>query len=190
MLRLLLIGSERSGALACVPRESRLCVGRRSWHIATRSCAEGEKRIAVRWSCMGYEPTTTSAARSARVASMRAAPPPMRQLARSRARHAKASCALKAAAGTSHQDLAPKDRSLSSVQWPWIGCGQTITSAARHARVASTRAAPTRERDSDCSGVPARLPRESRLCVGGRSWYVAPRSCTEGERPFAGAAPF
>ena len=35
----------------------------------------------------------------------------------------------------------------------------------------------------------ARVPRESRLCVGGRSWNVATRSCTEGERPPAGTVP-
>ena len=36
----------------------------------------------------------------------------------------------------------------------------------------------------------ARVPRESRLCVRGRSWRVAPGSCTEGESPLAGAVPF
>ena len=32
-----------------------------------------------------------------------------------------------------------------------------------------------------------RVPRESRVCIGARSWHDAPGSCTEGERPFAGA---
>ena len=32
--------SERSGALACAPSKSRLCVGGRSWHVTARSCAE------------------------------------------------------------------------------------------------------------------------------------------------------
>ena len=35
-----------------------------------------------------------------------------------------------------------------------------------------------------------RVPRESRVCIGARSWHVAPRSCTEGERAPAGAVPF
>ena len=34
------------------------------------------------------------------------------------------------------------------------------------------------------------VPRKSRLCIGARSWHVAPRSCTEGERPPAGALCF
>ena len=32
----------------------------------------------------------------------------------------------------------------------------------------------------------SRVPREHRLILGGRSWYVAPRRRTEGERPLAG----
>ena len=34
------------------------------------------------------------------------------------------------------------------------------------------------------------VPRECRLRVGGHSSHVAPRSCTDGERPAAGAVPF
>ena len=45
-LRLRPIDSERSGALACSPREGRLCVEGRSWHGAPRSCADGERRLA------------------------------------------------------------------------------------------------------------------------------------------------
>ena len=36
----------------------------------------------------------------------------------------------------------------------------------------------------------ARVPCECRLCVGGHSFHVVLRSCTERERPPAGAVPF
>ena len=32
----------------------------------------------------------------------------------------------------------------------------------------------------------SRVPREHRLILGGRSWYVGPRTRAEGERPFVG----
>ena len=50
-------------------------------------------------------------------------------------------------------------------------------------------------RDSQRSGPGAvavahvRVPRQSRLHVGGRSWHVAPRPRAETERPLAGAVP-
>ena len=58
--------------------------------------------------------TTTSAPWCARAASSRAAPPPERYAAqcRSLSCHAKAGCALEAAAGTSHRDLAAKREML------------------------------------------------------------------------------
>ena len=42
-------------------------------------------------------------------------------------------------------------------------------------------------RDSQRSVALVRVPRECRLRVGGHNSHVAPRSCTEGERPHAGA---
>ena len=70
-------------------------------------------------------------------------------MARSRASHVQAGYVLEVAAGTSHHGLAPKERSLSPMQCPFIGCGPTTASAARRARVASLRAAapPERERE-------------------------------------------
>ena len=86
VLRLLPIDSDRSGALAYAPRESRLCLGGRSWHVAARSCADGERRLAGSVTFKAYGLTTTSVSWRARVARMRAAPPPNRQRAQWRAR--------------------------------------------------------------------------------------------------------
>ena len=36
----------------------------------------------------------------------------------------------------------------------------------------------------------SRVPRESRLVLGGRNWHVSPRPWAEGEKPFACAVPF
>ena len=67
-------------------------------------------------------------------------------MARSSASHAKAGCVLEAAACTSHEGLAPKDRGLSTMQCSFIGYAPTITSAARRARAASSRTASPPER--------------------------------------------
>ena len=91
-----------------------------------------------------YEPTITRAARRARAASKRAAPPPESWPAQwhSRACHADVGCALEAAPGTSHHGLAPKERGLPSVQYLVVRHGSIATSAARCARAASACATP------------------------------------------------
>ena len=112
-------------------------------------------------------------------------------------------CALEAAGGTSHHCLAPKERGLSPAQCTVIGHGRTATSAARRAR--GRRARVLRHcPESGSTGAPApRATRSAglaleaaggtshcgRLCVGGLTWHVAPRFCTEGERPLIGAVP-
>ena len=67
VLRLLPIDSESSGALACVPRESRLYLVGRSWHVAARSCAEGERcvvgAVASHWPWSDHNPRSTPRAR-------------------------------------------------------------------------------------------------------------------------------
>ena len=63
-------------------------------------------------------------------------------------------------------------------------------SARYGARASQARVVRLLPRESERSGARACAPRKSRLCVGGRSWQVAPRSCTEGDRPVAGAVPF
>ena len=108
-------------ARARMPRESRLCVGGRSWHVAPRS--RNEERCLPPVYCLSNmrNTITTSAARHARTASSRAVPPRERQAPQWRARvcHAKGGCGLEVAAGTSHHGLAPKARSLPPVQCPF-----------------------------------------------------------------------
>ena len=57
--------------------------------------------------------------------------------------HTRKLAVREAAAGTSQHGLAPKERGLSLVQWPFIGHEPTTTSAVRRARAASARAGPT-----------------------------------------------
>ena len=94
------------------------------------------------------EPVATSAVRRARASSLRAAPPPERQPAQWRVRtcHAKVGCGLEAAAGTSLQGLATKERGVSPVQCPFTVPETVATSATWRARTTSSRAAPPPER--------------------------------------------
>ena len=92
--------------------------------------------------------TISSVARRARAASLRVSPPPERQPAqwRWRAFHANAGCTLEATARTSHHGLARKERSIPPVQCHSIVRSTVTTSAARHAREASSRVSPPPER--------------------------------------------
>ena len=83
-------------------------------------------------------------------------------MARSRARDAKAGCA-EAAAETSYNGLAPKERGLSPTQWPCIVHKSTTTSAARRVRTATLHAAPPPLRQR-AQWALTRARRESRLC--------------------------
>ena len=87
----------------------------------------------------------------------------------------------------SHHGGSPKKRGLLSVQCPCLLYKRPTTSAARRARSTLACCASSRE---TASAVPrSRVPRKSRLILGGRSWYVAPRPRTEGEGPLGGAMP-
>ena len=98
-------------------------------------------------SSMEHDPTTTSAARRVHAGSSRAASPPKRHRARHtctmrRARHAAAGLTLESAAGTSHHDLAPKERDLSPAQRLLNGRRKwTIIRAARLPGVTSLKSA-------------------------------------------------
>ena len=115
---------ETASAGARATRDTRrwLGVGGRSWHVAPRARAEGERPLAGAVPFDRHGPTTTSAARRARAASSSAAPPPERQRAQARLRCATrgAGLALEAAAGTSHHGRAPKERGLSPVQCLYV----------------------------------------------------------------------
>ena len=149
MLRLVTRDSERSGAIACAPRESRLCLGGRSWHVTARSWADEERllagAVALRRVHADYYQRSMARARRKRAccASSRET---SSAVARSRERHAKAGCVFQIAAGTSQHGLAPTVSGLSPVQLPFLMHGPTTTSAAWRARVASKRAAPRSEK--------------------------------------------
>ena len=106
----------------------------------------------------------------------------------SRVGHAKACCALEVTARTSHHGLAPKERGLPPVPCPSMSRRSTTTSATRRARSQLTCFATSGE-IATAVGL-ARVPSKRRLPVGGHSSLVPPRSCTDGERPRAGAVLF
>ena len=114
VLRLLPRDSDRNGAPARLPGESRLCVGGRGWHVAPRSYAEGERHLArvvpLYKVCTDHTQRGTAPARRkcACSASFRETAGVVKRVT-----HAKAGCAFEAAAGTSHHGLAPKKRGIS-----------------------------------------------------------------------------
>ena len=135
VLHLLARESERSGALACVPRKSRLCVGGRSGHVAPRSCVEGDRPLAD--AVPFYKVRTDHSHGTARTRGKRACASSQQRastVARLRTRHARAFCVLEASAGTSQHDLTPKDRGRSQARWPCVVHVTTIARAARCAR--------------------------------------------------------
>ena len=149
-----------------VTRGSRLGVGGRSWHVAPRARAEGERPLAGAVPSHWHEPTTTSAARRARAASSSAAPPPKRQRAQARAlRVARgAGLALEVAAGTSHHGRAPEERGLSPAQCPFEATGRP--QPARHgARAQQARVLRLLPRDSERSARAARVTRGAGLAL-------------------------
>ena len=81
-------------------------------------------------------------------------------------------------------------RRCSAISW----CIGRPRLAWHGARAASLRAAPSSERQrakwQTASEVArSRVPRESRLVLGGHRWHGAPRPRAEAERPLAGAVP-
>jgi len=111
----------------------------------------------VQFPYIWYGPIRSSAARHARVANARGVPPPHRQPTQWRAcmRHAKAGCSLEGTTGTSEQGLAPLERGVSPVQYPFIVLESTTTRTVRRAIIASARGAPP----------PHRQPTQWRACV-------------------------
>ena len=95
---------------------------------------------------------------------------------------------METSAGTSHNGLAAKESSLllcSALLWR-MGCLR----AARQVRACGKLECCVSSPETASAAAWPRVPRDNRLRVGGRSWHVAPRSCTERERPPAGAVFF
>ena len=74
------------------------------------------------------------------------------------------------------------------MQYPSMVCEPITTSVAR--RVRGNLACFATSQETASTVARARVPRKSRLCVGGHSSHVAPQSCTEGERPCPMMYPF
>ena len=132
------------------------------------------------------KPITGSAAQRAHGVKSRVLPPPEKQPGRWRlfACHPNAGCPLEVTARTSHHDLAAKERGLPLVQFPYVTRRFIAVSAAQRARGNFACFVSPRETANNA------VSHEYRLRVGGHSSHVAPRSCTERERPAAGALPF
>ena len=142
------------------------------------------------------ERTQTGAAQRARAASARAAPPPHRERAQWPVAALLRTCASRSAGRARGQDRrvlprpCTKQSRLLAGAVPfhraWTDYNQRSAAPARckHACCASSR-----ERASVVARSRVRT-RASRLPVGDCGWHVEARSCTEGERPLAGAMPF
>ena len=136
-----------------------------------------------------HETTTTSAVRRAPVASARAAPRSEKQQAQWRARV----LATPKPAVRWRPQLARRSTVLRRWRETFRRCsgfvwGTGRLQPARHRTCASqARVLRLLPIDSECSGALACAPRESRLCVGGRSWHDTARTCAEGETPLTGA---
>jgi hypothetical protein len=102
----------------------------------------------VQWPFMMHGPIMPIAARRARVASERAAPPPKREPAQLHARAfaTRKPAVWEAVPGTSQHGLAPNGRGLPLVQRPFKAHRPTTPIAALHVRVARARAAPPAKR--------------------------------------------
>ena len=78
----------------------------------------------------------------------------------------------------SHHGRAPTEVGLLSGQCPCLVHGPTTTSETRRARNKLECCASSRETANAVAR--SRAPRKSRVILGGRSWYVAPRPHAEG----------
>ena len=133
-----------------------------------------------------HGPPPPSAEPRERFAIARGAPPPKREACGGT--YAQESCLLEAAASTSEHGRAPRER-VSLAQWASVRHEPFATSAKQCARAASARGAPPPERVREVVWGRVRT-RERRLLIGGSSWHVGVRSCTEGEGRLAAVVDF
>ena len=147
--------------------------------------------LMVRYRCIVRDPITTSAARRARVASVRAALRLERQLAQWRARaSATRKPALRWRPQVARRSTVLRQSKEASRRRSALVMRVKRLQPSRHgARVSQACVLRLISRDSERSGALACSPLESLLCVGGRSWHVAARSCADGERPLDDVVP-
>ena len=178
-------------AHARVPRTSRLCVGGRTWHIAPRPRAEGERPLA------GAVPfhmsrTDHNQRGTARARSKLAYCASSREIA-SAAAHARVPRESRLCVGGRSWHVIPRPRAEG--ERPLAGAVHLHIARTDHnqrgtARARSKLACCASSREIASAVARARVPHESWLCIGGRSWHVAPRLRVERERDLAGAVPF
>ena len=173
-----------------MPRKCRLRVGGHSSHVAPWSCTERERPPASQYPSLVRETTKVSAARRARAQQARVFCHLPRDTERSGAR---ASVMRKPAACWRPQLARPRSRTEG--ERPPAGAvpirdAQTDHNQRGTARMGGKLTSFPISRDTASAVALARRSHESRLCAGGLSSHVAPRSCTEGQWPPAGAVPF
>ena len=106
---------------------------------------------------------------------------------------ARRSCGSRLRDGGHSSHVAPRscnerEKPCTTVQYPFVRHMPVTTCATARAR-GKLACLPT-SRDTASAVALARRPRGSRLGVIGHSLHVAPRSCTEREKPPTGAGPF
>ena len=175
-----------------VPRKSRLILGGRSWHVAPRPRAEGERPLAGAMPLSSARnTTTTSAARRARAPISSAAPSPEKKRAAARVRlvHGRQPDwrwrQLLVRRSTAARRSRDDSRLCSVILWG-LSRPQPAWHVAHTQQALVLRLLPRNiERWSAC----AWFTRVRRLGVGGCSWHVVPRLRADGERLLAGAVP-
>ena len=178
-----------AGARAARGTRRWLGVGGRSWHVAPRPRAEGERPLAG--AAPFYERTdrpqpARHGARAQQARVLRLLPRDSERRRASRVPREPAGL-CEAAAGTSHHGRAPKERGLSPTQC--LSKCMSRPQPARHGARAGKLECCASSPETASAGAPA-LGTRRWLGVGGRSWHVAPRPRAEGERPLAGAVLF
>ena len=171
------------------PYERRLLVGGHSWHVGARSCTEGERLFA---GAVLFHMAWTDHS----------------QRGMARARRKRACCASSPQTGLALL-LAPRESRLLVGGHSWHVGARSCTEGERllagavpfhrawtdhgqrgMARARRKRACFVSSPQTANAAARLRAPRASRLLVGGHIWHVGARSCTEGERLFAGVVFF
>ena len=178
VVRLLPRESERSGALACAPRKSWLCVGGHYWQVAPRSCTEGESPLAgtVPFHRVRANYHKRGAARARRkLAFCASSPETASAVVCSCARRARAGCVLEASAGhVAARSCTEEERRLADAvrfHRVQIDYNQRDTTFMRR-KLACCASSRERERAQWHARVYATQKKVLCLCVGGRCWLA------------------
>ena len=173
-----------------VPRESRVILGDRSWHVAARPRAEGERPLTGAAPLLGawIDHKQRGTARTQQKACV------LRLLSRDSERSGAPARATqyRMILGGHHWHVAL--RPYAELEVPLAGAallpsGWTDKNRRSTVRARSKLACCTSCRETASAVARPRVPHESRLVMGGYRWHVAPRPRAEEERPLASAVP-